>query len=419
MSRNSSLSIKGLIHNYAGLPRSIYVLFVARIINRFGGFVHILLSLILSMYLGMNGKEIGTYILISGAAGFFGTYIGGKLGDKYSRKKVYLIAQTMAALMFLPCAYFVVYDIKQVPLFLILSALFSAVIRPVGNAMVADLVSKEDRKRAFSLLYLGINFGVALGPLVGTFLLENHLVWLFLGDAMTTFIAVLLVALFVEEHRITEEEIAAIDENDGEFAETGNVFLAFLKRPLLMVFIGFALINSMMYAQVNFAFPLLVKAAFDDGLFFLGRLMAFNAIVVIVLTSLIHYLTQKIKPIYNIAIASLLYAIGMGMMTFILSKGMFVLSIFIWTLGEIQAVTNQNVYLMSHTPINYRARFMGIISIVTSIGYVVSPRLSGTLIDSHGQSALWQVVFVGGIIAAVGFTVIGIFESKKEKIGER
>ena len=416
MKSKINLSFKGLFSNYAGLPSSIYILFVARIINRFGGFVHAFLAMFLSMYLGMSASEMGNYVLMAGLAGFLGAIVGGPLGDKLSRKKVYLTAQATAALLFLPCAYLAYTgQYKAIPLYLIGSSFFSSIVRPVNTAMVTDLVHKDDRKRAFSLLYLGINIGVALGPLVAAILLKQYLVWFFLGDAITTFVAVILVGVFVEEHRVTEEEINAIDHNDAESQEHGNLIMAFIRRPIILIFVVFSVITSMMYAQVGFAFPLLMADLYgDSGPDMYARLTMFNAVVVIIFTSVIHYVTKNIKPIYNIAMAALLYAVGLGMMAIVDNIWLLVIATYIWTIGEIQAVTNQNVFLMGHTPINYRSRFLAVISIITSVGYIVSPKIGGIILDAASQKVLWSIVFVGGLIAAVGYVMIGLYEGRKE-----
>lgn len=415
MKDQKRLSIRGMFSNYAGLPPSIYILFVARIINRFGGFVHAFLAMFMAMYLGMSASQIADYVLMAGLAGFLGAMAGGPLGDRLSRKKVYLTAQATAAILFLPCAYYAYSgNYGSIPMLLIVSSFFSSVVRPVNTAMVTDLVSKEDRKRAFSLLYLGINIGVAFGPLVAAYLLEEHLIWFFLVDAATTFIAVLLVGLFVEEHQVSAEEMKAVGPNDAESQETGNLLLAFLKRPILLVFVFFSIMTSMMYAQIGFAFPLLMTDIYGDGgpeMF--ARLTMFNAVVVIAFTSLIHYVTKNIKPIYNMAMAALLYAVGLGLMAIVENIWLLVIATFIWTIGEIQAVTNQNVFLMGHTPINFRSRFLSVISIITSAGYIVSPKIGGIIIDAHSQRSLWTVVFFAGLVAATGYIMIGLVEKNK------
>lgn len=420
MKDKNVLSLRGMFSNYAGLPPSIYILFIARIINRFGGFVHAFLAMFMAMYLGMSARQIADYVLLAGMAGFLGAMAGGPLGDRLSRKRVYLTAQATAAILFIPCAYFAYLGTYEaIPMFLIVSSFFSSVVRPVNTAMVTDLVCKEDRKRAFSLLYLGINIGVAVGPLVAAFLLKEYLVWFFLVDVVTTFVAVGLVGFFVQEHKITEEEMKAIDPKDAESQETGNLLIAFLRRPIILVFVVFSVITSMMYAQVGFAFPLLMTELYGDrGPDMFARLTMFNAVVVIVFTSLIHYVTKNIKPIYNIAMAALLYAVGLGLMAVVQDIWLLVIATFIWTIGEIQAVTNQNVFLMGHTPVNYRSRFLAIISIITSVGYIISPKIGGIIIDGYGQKMLWTVIFFAGLVATIGYIMIGLVEKNKLALQE-
>ena len=65
--------------------------------------------------------------------------------------------------------------------------------------MMADLTNTKNRKAAYSLLYLGINIGFSLGPLIAGFLYNHYLKILFLGDAATTILSLILVAVFVEE----------------------------------------------------------------------------------------------------------------------------------------------------------------------------------------------------------------------------
>lgn len=67
------------------------------------------------------------------------------------------------------------------------------------NAMVADILPPEKRQTGYALQYLGINLGVALGPLVAGVLFNKLLPLLFIGDAITSFIALYLVAANIEE----------------------------------------------------------------------------------------------------------------------------------------------------------------------------------------------------------------------------
>ncbi len=403
-----------ILQTYGGLPKSIYALFVARIINRLGGFVHSFLTLFLTIHLGMNEKEIGFYVAMSGLASLAGTLIGGKLGDQISRKKVYILAQTIAALLLVPCGFLL--QTIWVPRFLIASTLFGAMVRPVGNAMVMDIVDKKERKKAFSLLYLGINFGTALGPILGGFLFNHYLQWLFLGDALTTLVSLIFVVRYVPETILSKTQMS--QKNMGvdkqEQMEHGSAIIALLKRPLLCTFALFGLLNGFVYAQSAFGLSLQLKTTFGETLasVYYGSLFSFNAVIVLVFTVFITYITRKNAPVLNIAIASLLYAFGFGMMRFIDTLPLFFISVAIWTLGEILAVTNHGVFVTNHTPISHRGRFSAILNIIEGSGHTFGPIIAGWFISGYGMRNLWLLVGAIAVIACLGFFSIYLVESK-------
>jgi len=72
---------------YAGLSSSIYILFIARIINRMGDFIHMFLTLYLSQVLLLDESRIGFFVMLSAVSTLGGAFIGGKLSDQAGRKK--------------------------------------------------------------------------------------------------------------------------------------------------------------------------------------------------------------------------------------------------------------------------------------------------------------------------------------------
>ena len=72
---------------YGGLPRSVYVLFFARIINRLGDFVRFFLTLYLTRILGMTEKRTGFFVTLSAVAVMAGNVAGGRLADSFGRKR--------------------------------------------------------------------------------------------------------------------------------------------------------------------------------------------------------------------------------------------------------------------------------------------------------------------------------------------
>jgi len=86
---------------YRGLPRSVYVLFFATIVNGMVIFVYPFLALFLTQKLNYSVAQAGLFMFIASLAYIPGTFIGGKLTDQVGRRMVLFVSQTIASNMFL------------------------------------------------------------------------------------------------------------------------------------------------------------------------------------------------------------------------------------------------------------------------------------------------------------------------------
>jgi MFS family permease len=399
------LSIK---KSYGGLPFSIYILFIARVINRMGGFVNAFLAMFLQRRLGMTNNDIANYIMFMGIMTAFSPFIGGKIADIRGRKTIYIIAQSLAAILLIPCGLLANSHPEVIPTLLIVSSMLSTIIHPINSAMVADLTSNmEQRKRAFALLYLGSNLGVAIGPMIGGFLFENYIQWFFIGDAITTLISAVLIAFFVKETKLTRKQME--EAHGGEKMEEGSTLSVLFKKPIILMFIFFTLFNSIVYSQGNFGLPLYLSTVFGEaGAMKFGMLMSFNASIVLICTIPCTELLKKNRPVYNVALASFLYMIGFGMIGLIGNiYTLFFISTLIWTLGEIIAVTNDSVFIMAHTPVNYRGRFNAIIAFVMGAGHIMGPKIMSKLTMKFDYTIAWIFIGVIALVAVFGLIWTG------------
>jgi MFS family permease len=127
-------------------------------------------------------------------------------------------------------------------------------------------------------------------------------------------------------------------------------------------------------------------------------------------------LTKHLKPLINITIAGIVYAVGFGMLGMIHSYYMFILSTVIWTLGEILVVTNFGVYLADNSPSNFRARFNAVGSLSWSIGAALGTSVVGKFLQEMGLSYIWLLTFVISIIGTVGMLGIYIIGKKRKDV---
>ena len=71
-------SVKSLLSPYRGMPREIYVVFFARMINAMGMFIFPLFTLILSKKIGLSPSETGFWLMMMSFVFVPSSILGGK-----------------------------------------------------------------------------------------------------------------------------------------------------------------------------------------------------------------------------------------------------------------------------------------------------------------------------------------------------
>lgn len=390
------------LDTYKGLPKSIYIIFLAQVINRFGDFVLPFLSLFLVRKLGLSYVSAGFAVTLTTIATIPGSFAGGKIADHIGRKKSYVIFQLAAAFFLLLCVFTVN---PQIFIALIcMSTFFNGGVRPIISAIITDVLPADKRQVGFSLSYLGINLGVALGPIVAGFLFNHYIPLMFIGDAATSFLAVVLVIFNIKETLPYNDNKNIREE---EKSETGNVFTVLFKRPRILIFLIVDIFICITYTQTNFSLPMMMTHVFgSNGAKNYGFIMSSNAITVLVMTAIVTRKIRKWNVLNVMAVSGLLYVVGFGMITFIHSMPLYILSTFIWTIGEIMNATNFGVYIANNTPQNFRARFNAVTSLSWGIGAVIGTSFMGRYIDYMGINAVWPLVSVMALIGAAGMYIL-------------
>ncbi len=388
------MGLVGRLNIYSGLPRPIYVLFIVRIVNAMGNFVYPFLTFFLTERLGFSAEAAGEFFLVSAVFQAVGSIAGGKLTDHIGRKKLLLIFFGLSAICYFPCPF--LGNSILIPVFLILSGMFAGAAQPVSSAMITDLTNKENRTQAFSLLYMGTNIGFSVGPMIAGFLYKNHTNWIFYGNAFAIMMSFVLILIFVQETMPNKEEMEQERyEGDDEAAEEGTVIEALRKRPVLMLFSLGRLVNQLVYSCIGFAIPLQLAESFGStlGPKYFGIIMSFTGLVVITFTMPATKLSLKFKPLINIAFAGFFYSVGFGMIGFIDTLPLFLLSAFIFTVGEVLEATSAGAYIANHSPITHRGRFNALITMIIGTGNAMGPYFFGKFITTFGLFELWILCF--------------------------
>ncbi|GAV22884.1 MDR family MFS transporter [Carboxydothermus pertinax] len=396
-----AISIKRSLKIYSGLPKSIYVLFIANIVNNMGNFVWPFLTMLFTQKLGLGAEKAGLIVTLAILFQLPGAAFAGKIADKIGRKKVLVIFQGFAGLLFIPAAFMP--GPYEVAFFVVISGFFWGGIQPVSRALITDLTRGEERIRAFSLTYLGVNIGFALGPLLAGFLYAYGIKVIFLGNAFFCLLSAALSALFVEE-----PDIPSSEESSLEAPVEGGLLEVLRQRPSLFFFSLIWLIYSFVYVQSTFGMSLTVTDLFGElkGAKVLGSLMAVNGLGVVLLTWPLTKIFEHREPLTAVYVSGLLYALGFGMLAFVKSYLWLLISAFIWTAGEVAGAVTVNVYISDRTPTTHRGRVNAFLHIMSRAGFSAGPVVMGAVASVFGLKVLW--LFSGVLVLMAAFAVLSL-----------
>lgn len=393
---------------YMKLPHKVYALSFAQLVNRSGCFVIPLLTLLLTKGFGLSVGITSMVVTVASLMSIPGSLLGGVASDKIGEKKAYLAAQGLSALSLLLTGFLFALsaNIYLIVLLIMFSVLFNGASNPAINTLLIRQVPVSERSAGFSLLYLAGNIGAIIGPVIATYLFDISLEILFIADAATTFAAILIVKLFITDTK------GDYQPHDSAVPVKGKLKVSFTVVLFLIIYAMY----SFVYIQHQFSMPLYISTCFPDtGVRIYGKLIGFNAIVVLAATMFLVDLTKRRSAVQNMVLAGCLYTIGFSGVFFSKTVLWFFIFTFIWTTGEILAVSNYNVYLADHSPKDYIARFNSLGTISYNAGNAAGPLVMGLYIQKAGYHSVYLLILTIGIISTLLMYFLQRREGKKEE----
>lgn len=401
-----------LFSPYKGMPKEIYVIFVARIINALGCFVMPLLTIILTQNIGLSKPMTGFYISLSGLLYLPAAMLGGKLADTIGRKKVIILFDGLAAGFYI-LAGFMEPTMPMIYVLMLASACM-VTAKPAHDALIADLTTPETRNGAYALSYMGWNIGFAVGPAVGGMLYKNHLPLVFIGDAVTALIALILIAFYIPETILRTKEDITDSSRRMEKHEEGSIFTVLLKRPILIYFGLIMLGYNFAYAQWSFMLPMQTMQNFSgEGAKYFGFIAGFNGLVVMLFTPIVTKIVEGSKSMRRMVYGGLLYALGFGMLGVTHSLSFVFIWAFTFTLGEIILAISVTPFIVNHTPVSHRGRMNSVVPMIFSLGETLGPVGMGYALTYISIDTGWKLIGISTLIFSLFMFGLEKVEARK------
>jgi len=386
---------------YKGLSKSIYVIFIANIVTTMGAFIWPLTTLILSKKIGYSATTIAMILIGIAVLYVPANIIGGKLADKYNKKKIIILFDGISIIAFMICS-FLEPGLGMMVL-LVIAGLFANMEGPALEALIVEASKPEEREKVFSLSYLGHNLGFIFGASIGGMLFANYLNLAFVIDGMTTLFSTILIILFVKVIQV--ENLKESEKNEYEEGEetTVSMLTVLLNRKSVFIQIFLFSIGAFIYEQWSFSIPLYLGELFGDGgAEVFGFISSFNGIVVIVFTPILTVLLKNVKEIPKIMLGLLLYSLSYLIIKDNPVKYVFYIMMFIFTLGEIAKALGGPSFMSRRIPATHRGRVNGLIRIGYMLGGMAGNLVAGISIDQLGYNVTFNIMAILGIVGAVG-----------------
>jgi len=385
------------------LPRPLWTLFGAILVNRMGTMALPFLALYLTKGVGLSVATAGWVLASYGGASIVASPLAGRLSDRFG--PVVLMESSLFSSAVIMLLFPLAKSLSAIVVMTILLSLTNEAFRPASMSVISGLTTAKNRKSAFALIRFAINLGMSFGPALGGFLAQKSYPSIFIVDGLTT-----LAAGFVLVLTRFRREISKSSSEAGELHSFGaplrnRTFLFFLLAIVPAGIVFFQHISTMPVFLVR-------DLRYQEATF--GALMAINTVLIIILEIPITAAISQWNYRLSLSLGSLLYAVGFGAMAFARELWSIIATIVIWTFGEMILFPALTAYVAEVAPTSRRGEYMGIYTMMFSISFALGPWLGMQIFDRFGATILWTSIFFLGLVSPIMLTRIAV-PLKKEK----
>ena len=381
------MSLRADLH---ALPRAVWVQCAATLVNRAGTMVLPFLLLYLTRDLGLSPTYAGAIVALYGATALVTAPFAGRLCDRVGTLRIMTASLLLSGLVLL--AFPIARSPLTVALATVLWAVVSELFRPASLAAIASAVGPDQRKTAFAVNRLAINLGMSLGPALGGFLATWSYGALFVVDGVTSLVAAAILAKAGRPDR-------AHESGEGGPAQP-EAPPAHRDRRLLLLLLGVLPVAVVFFQHIAAMALFLVRdLGFSEASY--GLLATLNTILVVAFEVPLNSAMARWPAGRTLALGSVLTGAGFGLLAFAHAPGMVVVSVVVWTFGEIVLFPGLNAAVADLAPEARRGEYMGLYMMAFNLAFAIGPWAGTAILETWGGPTLWAGTFLAGLLSAI------------------
>lgn len=391
------------------IPRNIWILSFATLINRSGMMVLPFLTLYMTKEIHVSAGKAGMVLMFFGIGSLITAPFAGKLADKIGALLVMKLSLILTGLMLFVYPFITNYYL--ILLYTLVWSVIGEAFRPANLALISYEAEPEQRKTAFALNRLAINLGMSIGPVAGGFLSAVDFDLLFYVDGVTS----ILAGIFLMISRFDKHE-ANIKQQDSIHIDAKPALVnsqSILKDKLFLFFMLSIIPVNMVFFQHIGALPIYIvrDLGYRESVF--GLLSAVNTVMIIFIEVPLNNAMARWSDKKSLALGAMLTAIGFGAMALSGNIIFIIGSIVIWTFGEMIFFPACASYASAISPEARRGEYMGYFQMTFSVALMIGPWIGTEILDLFGFVVLWGGTFLLGGISTI---MLMLFKEKQNKI---
>jgi MFS family permease len=379
--------------SHARLPREARILVAARLVDRLGGFTMTFLPLLLVTAYGASLRTAGLVTAVFGLATIPSRLLGGRLADRLGRRPTIVAGLTGCAVAQLTLA--AAPTLTAAALAAVALGLCFEVYEPPSQALLADVVTPDQRPAAFSALGVAIAAAGVLAGVLAAVLAGFGLRWLFVADAVTCLACALTVLVGL---RGGPPAVKSGGSSPGPWRD----------RRLLAMFAagtGFAT----MYMVIIGGLPLaLHREGVAGG--WAGALVALSAVTVVVGQRARRLLPGHWDPFARMRMGYALMALGLAcaLPAALAHTGTaYVVPVVVWSLGTVVLLGEPLAVVAGLAPESGRGRYVAAYGVCWGLATTAAPVLATGLLATGGPPLMWASCSALAMALAAGQRRLG------------
>lgn len=391
--------LKNLRKTYTDFPPLFWVVVLTLFIDSIGSsLLYPFFSLYITGKFGVGMTQAGILLGMSSLFGLVGSVIGGALTDKFGRRQLILFGLAFSALSSLLFGF--ASDIRFLYGIIVVVGLLSRISAPAQDAMMADILPENKRQEGFGITRVAFNFSWIFGAALGGLIASHSFLALFIIDAVLSSIVALILFRYLPETKPASQHI---EHKQESFLNTVSGYRIVLRDLAYMSFTLAGMIVLLVYQQQNSSFPVFLRDARNINTDLYGMMISIAGLQVVLFQFSVSRVIRKYPPFLMMALASIFFMAGFGMIGFVRGVAFFLLAIVVITVGEMIMFPTNKTLAVGFAPADMRGRYMAIYDLGWTIPATIGPAAAGLILDNYNPSYLWYIGATLCAFAAICF----------------